>query len=470
MKVNRALFWAACFALLLAVRLCHIGVLWVDEAYGMAAARRMLEGAGLYRDIWFDKPPLYAWVYLAWGAETGWPLRVGGALFALLCCWLAARTAEALFSPREGFAAGALMAFFLAFDHPSSLISLAPDLLLVPFTLAAVWAAQANRPAAAALAAAAGLLANAKAAVLFPLLLVWRPRAAPRIAAAWAAGALAVWFAAGGWREPVWEWGMLYSRQALFANPVAEGLVRTLNWAGFHAALVLGAALYFFRREDGRWRLLAWVAAALVMTAAGMRFFPRYYFALLPPLTIAAARGLCLPRRPWVTALLALALAVPAVRFGARHIATLRAEPRAMRDLALWSDARDAADLIRNLARPGDTLLVWGYRPELNVLARLPGATRFLDSQPLTGVIADRHLTNSTSAAPQLAARHRRELAATRPTFIADGLGPLNPSLAIGQYQDLREWLAQYEPVAATRGVQVYRRRAQALDRGRLAE
>ena len=55
---GRALFWTACFALLLGVRLCHVDGLWVDEAYGMAGARRILEGAELYRDVWFDKPPL----------------------------------------------------------------------------------------------------------------------------------------------------------------------------------------------------------------------------------------------------------------------------------------------------------------------------------------------------------------------------------------------------------------------------
>ena len=63
-----------------------------------------------------------------------------------------------------------------------------------------------------------------------------------------------------------------------------------------------------------------------------------------------------------------------------------------MRDLALWADCREAAAKIRSLAHPA-TRFVWGYRPELNVLAGLRGATRFLDSQPLTGVLADRHLT-----------------------------------------------------------------------------
>ena len=49
----------------------------------------------------------------------------------------------------------------------------------------------------------------------------------------------------------------------------------------------------------------------------------------------------------------------------------------------------------RSQANAGDTLFVWGYRPEIYVYTGLPAATRFLDSQPLTGVPADRHLTQS---------------------------------------------------------------------------
>jgi hypothetical protein len=454
-----AAFWAVCSAIVLGVRLCHWNVLWVDEAYGLAAARRILEGAALYRDVWFDKPPLYAWIYLLWGAQTGWPLRLGGALFVLLCCWLAAHVAAALFSPREGWFAAGLMAFFLSFDHPTAVLSLAPDLLLIPFALAAVWAIVRNRPVLAAACAAAGLLANAKALVLLPLILFWQTRAWRRVLPVYAVAVAAVWLAAGDWREPVWEWGALYTRDSFVANPVAEGLKRTASWAGFHAALVIFSASYFARKDRQRWRLAVWLALGLVMVTAGARFFPRYYLALLPVLVVGAARGVCLIPRLWAAVILVLALAVPAVRFGGRHIAILRADPSAMRDLALWADCREAAGKIRLLARPGDTLFVWGYRPELNVLAGLPGATRFLDSQPLTGVIADRHLISAHPTAPALATRHRGELLLTRPTFIADGLGPYNPALAITRYEDLRPWFSQYELAGETQGTRIYRRR-----------
>jgi hypothetical protein len=457
--VRRCAFWAACFALLLGVRLCHHGVLWVDEAYGLAGARRILDGAVIYRDFWFDKPPLYAWIYLLWGAQTGWMLRLAGALFALLCCWLTARTASALFSPREGYIAAAAMAFYLSFDHPVAIMSLAPDLLLVPFCLASVWAIVSRRPALAGVIAALGLLAHPKAFLLLPLLIFWAPRQWMRIAAAFGVAAAGVWLLASGWREPVWEWGFLYSADTYFDHPFAEGLRRTFNWAGFHAALVIGTVVFFFRSEPHRWRYAVWLVLALSAVAAGARFFPRYYLVLLPVLAIAAARGLTLAGRGWIAAAMALALLVPAARFGARHVATLRGEPAAMRDLSLYEDCRQAAKAIRSHARRGDTLFVWGFRPELNVLAGLPGATGFLDSQPLTGVIADRHLSNSNPTAPLVAASNRQRLLLTRPVFIADGLGPLNPQLAITEFADLKPWLSQYGIVAKTQGVLIYRLR-----------
>ena len=126
----------------------------------------------------------------------------------------------------------------------------------------------------------------------------------------------------------------------------------------------------------------------------------------------------------------------------------------------MFDDCRAAAGILARSAHPGDTLFVWGYRPELNVLAGLPAATRFLDSQPLTGVLADRHLSISRPTASSLAEANRMQLAASKPTFVVDGLGPYNPALAIGQFPDLRAWFANYEPIAETPGTRIYKRSA----------
>jgi len=122
-------------------------------------------------------------------------------------------------------------------------------------------------------------------------------------------------------------------------------------------------------------------------------------------------------------------------------------------DLALNQDSHIVSDRI---AGPG-TLLVWGYRPDIFAYSRMPAGSRFLDSQPLTGVLADRHLKTSQPSAPELAARNRRELIASDPTWIVDGLGPLNPALAIANFPDLRDWLAGYREVGRTRFSVIYK-------------
>ncbi len=58
MKRTR-LFFVTLFALLLAARLCHLNILWAEETLPLAAAGQMLRGKVLYRDLWFDKPPLH---------------------------------------------------------------------------------------------------------------------------------------------------------------------------------------------------------------------------------------------------------------------------------------------------------------------------------------------------------------------------------------------------------------------------
>jgi hypothetical protein len=86
----------------------------------------------------------------------------------------------------------------------------------------------------------------------------------------------------------------------------------------------------------------------------------------------------------------------------------------------------------------------------------MPAGSMYLDSQPLTGVPADRHLTQSDPIERAAPARRRAAFAETRPTFVLDGLGLYNPRLAIGQFADLREWFAQYREVARSGQTVVY--------------
>jgi hypothetical protein len=232
----------------------------------------------------------------------------------------------------------------------------------------------------------------------------------------------------------------MYSEQT-FA--FATGFIRTANWAGFQSALIVGAAFALWKEARWRWKMTAWLLLSLVAVAAGWRFFPRYYFQLLPVMVLLAARGYTLLGRCRVV-MLALLL-IPLIRFGPRYVTLAN-------DLA-HGRQRAAADQV---GRTG-TLLVWGYRPDVFAYTRLPAGSRFLDSQPLTGVLADRHLTSSDAFAPAWAARNRRELIANDPTWIVDGLGPLNPALAITTFPDLRDWLGNYREVSRTKFSIIYR-------------
>src|SRR5579871_176664 len=171
---------------LAAARLCHRGILWAEETLPLAAAQQMLHGRMLYRDIWFDKPPLVALPYLLWGARDGWPLRVAGALYVLLACWLAYRFARDLWSEREGVWAAGLLGFFLTFDFASAVVPLASDLWLVAPHLATVWLSWKRRPLWSGAMLGVAFLTSPKAVLLAPVCLLWNPGGWPALAGGFA--------------------------------------------------------------------------------------------------------------------------------------------------------------------------------------------------------------------------------------------------------------------------------------------
>jgi hypothetical protein len=448
------------FALLLAARLCHVEILWAEETLPLAAAQQMRAGEVLYRDIWFDKPPVAPVLYRALGGEAGWVLRAAGALYALLCCWIAFGFARDLWGEREGRWAAGLLGFFLIFDFPSSVIPLAADLLMLAPHMAAVWMAWKRRPLWAGALAGVAFAVSPKGLFVLAVCAWWEPSAALAAGFALVTGAASAWLwgagALGAYWDEVWRWGRVYAGTTFVENPVRNGLLRTLNWAGFHAAIVIGAVFGWKDLERKRaWSV--WLAVSVLGAAAGLRFFPRYYFQILPVVVLLAARGFAAARgRAALACPLALALVIPLVRFAPNYYTAARGSE--WRDTAMDRDSRAVAAILHGAAHAGDTLFVWGYRPEIYVYSHLPAASRFLDSQPLTGVPADRHLTQSVPVETEEARARRGELARTRPAFVVDGLGVYNPHLALAAFDDLRAWMANYREVARSAQSVVYQR------------
>jgi hypothetical protein len=338
-------------------------------------------------------------------------------------------------------------------------------MMLAPH-LAAVWLAFRGRTFWSGVLAGVAFLINTKALFVLAACAVWSfPAVGPLAAGFLAANAIAAaWLAWSGalipYLDQVWRWGFLYAGSTFVEHPLRNGIMRTADWLGFHAALIV-AALSKPNAFPFRWKMLAWAAVSFAAAIAGWRFFPRYFFQFLPVLVIAASRGMVLIGR-WRALALALLL-IPLIRFGPRYVLLARdlatGQPHQWSDVAMDQDSRAAAQTVRETARSGDTLFVWGFRPDLFVYTGLPAATRFLDSQPLTGVPADRHLTQSAPVAADFTRANRAELGRSRPTFVMDGLSLYNPALAMDRYADLRPWLAQYHEVARTRTIVIYRAR-----------
>lgn len=485
----------ACVVVALAcLRLCHVNLLWADEDYHLAAAINVLHGKIPYRDFWYDKPPLCAAFYLLNAGFPGWPLRVLDVCYVLLACWFAYRLARSWWGPSEGWIAALLLAFFTTFYLPSTVIPFAADALMLVPHLAAVYAAFQKRALQAGFWCGIAFLFNTKGVVVLAVCLAWllpeavlvllgfAVPAAAGLFAGWATGALP------GYWEQVWRWGLIYAEGSPVANPVALGFRRTLDWLGFHAVLALTAAFALAHKADrgkraspGRnlpgltrrasgplsdhWRLVVWMIFSFAAVCIGTRFAPHYFLQLLPAMVIPASRGAILAWRQYgkaaAFAIIGLLL-VPLIRFGPRYailaIDNLKHRQPQWSDTVLDVDSRRAADAILALARSGDTLFVWGYRPDMYVYARMAPDGLFGDSQPLTGVPADRHLRIETPIYSARAEANRKQLARTKPTFIADGLGLLNPKLTPAMYPELRPWLAPYRLVARTKLTLIYRR------------
>jgi 4-amino-4-deoxy-L-arabinose transferase-like glycosyltransferase len=273
--------------------------------------------------------------------------------------------------------------------------------------------------------------------------------------------------------------------------------------------------------------LLLWLAVSFVAMSVGGRFFGHYFFQVLPALCLIGARGITdildartgkeqgsrlrygltsdqpRPQRIiWRTVLLALLVigfVVTVVRFHTRTVQLagdwLRGAPSVGRRTwyheRLNDEERRVAAKVLNLSLepadttdrrglesmrrggprerapqgPSDYLFVWGYRPEIYYWSGLLPASKYLSTQPLTGVPADVHYLKSdyhsvlderdTAAARQELAR---ELANVQPEYIIDELGFFNGELAMARYSEFSELLVGYKNIGTVERFIVYRR------------
>jgi 4-amino-4-deoxy-L-arabinose transferase-like glycosyltransferase len=248
---------------------------------------------------------------------------------------------------------------------------------------------------------------------------------------------------------------------------------------------------------------LAWLAASYCGLAVGGRFFGHYFFQIMPALCLLGGRGLIeiisrlkAPHvkttvRRVVSGLLLIGFIFTLARFHSRTFTLASDWARGAKSEKtidwfherLNREERMAAAVARQLPDPveaaggtdveamrrdakDDYLFVWGYRPEIYYWSGLRPASRYLSTQPLTGVPADihyfgagyEHLLDDRKTAPareELAV----ELRATRPAYIIDELGFFNNDLSIQDYPELSELMKGYDYIGATGRFLIYRRK-----------
>jgi hypothetical protein len=444
------------------LRVCFASVLWSDEDYHMAAALDILHGKMPYHDFWYDKPPLSAFYYLLMGALPGVLLRLWDAAYILLCCFLGYKLARNWWGEAEGRWAAFLIAFFTTFYLPAAVIPFAPDALLIAPHLAAIYFARQGKALAAGAFCGLGFWINVKALFVLAACAVWGWSSLLAFSGVVAAGALALFIgkAFSDYVSQVWLWGFAYAPGAPVPDPLALALERVGHWLGFHLALALAwlNGVWPENRKE-QLRITAWLGLSFASVCFGNHFAPRYFLQMLPPLAVVGARGIVLLMRKQkglATAALCLLLLVPFVRFGPRYVLMERHTPWS--DIALDMDSQAVAARINARKKPGDTLFVWGYRPDMYVFTRLSPAGKIWDSQPLTGVAADRHLTAQEAVQTAQIEDNWAEVPLSKPTFIVDGLGLLNDKLKPQRFDQMRELLGRYHEIGRTQLSVIYQR------------
>jgi len=261
------------------LRLCHSNLLWPDEDYHLAAANQLLHGKMLYRDLWYDKPPLSALTYAIIGAPTGWVLRLFDSVWILAICVVVFRFVREVFEEREALMAAGLVGFFLNFDLPAGVIPIAPDFFMMLPHLLAIWCAWRGKPLAAGGWCGIAFLFNPKGVFVLAAcgILMWRSLPVlllgfliPNLVAM---GTLMAQGAAGPYIDQVWKWGLLYSKTPPVVSSIGDGLRRTADWFGFHAALVLGCVACWWKERTRASQFLAvWAIVSFLAVASGARF------------------------------------------------------------------------------------------------------------------------------------------------------------------------------------------------------
>jgi 4-amino-4-deoxy-L-arabinose transferase-like glycosyltransferase len=565
------------------LRIFYAGHLYQDDGLWFTAGEELLRGKALYREIYFDKPPvlplLYALLFKLFG-DYILTIRLFTIFYSVAVGFALYRFAGFLYGKRIGLFAAAMFVFFSTTYLTGHFQGLNTDFLMTfPYTLSVYWFVrsgfdtQASKAKCMAYALVAGVATgiafqtNPKALfnllffALCSLFFIRNPGFSPvpqsairnpqlqttvyrllLVGAGFVLGVLPFWIylaathSIAEYRISVWDWGAKYAAYFSLTDTLLAALRQSVGYFTLNNTLMIGllfVVMTVFKRLNRRYKnrhavqvvagtdlvalrffradaiLLLWFLTSYTAMSVGGRFFGHYFFQLLPALCLIAGRGIAelftrlvaqkngLLRYAAFTLLIAGFL-LTLVRFHARtailawdwargaksewtvtwNHEKLNREERlvaaAVKDLpddfqAIEKLGIEGLRAIDSQQRDGGSgnqyLFIWGYRPEIYFWSGLLPASRFLSSQPLTGVPSDVHYfsesyvsvldAKTTSAYRQALLQ---DLQTTRPVYIIDELGFFNDDLALKNYPELKDFLADYKLVGSRGRFLIYYR------------
>jgi 4-amino-4-deoxy-L-arabinose transferase-like glycosyltransferase len=407
-----------------------------DQGMYANIGRAILDGGVPYKAMWDIKPPpiyyLYAFVIGLFG-PAAWSIRMLDFLFAPLTLYALYRIGLRLMNRRAALLVVVLFGVFY-FNEQFASLSQSDSLVTLPMTLA-IWAvlAAGDAPRASRRAVGHAVLAGAlcgfilwfkhyyaffvAALVVQQILtrraLPWREALGFAFGGLLTGGTLLLYFWALGMIDEmliVAQGTAAYNAAGYDFNTFVSSMGNYLRfrWQQWHAVLLLAAlwlpARAFGPRRSG-WRLiLLWLAAGLAFVAIQAKGFDTHWIPLLPALcllaadtldrliyAVSAALRLARPARASLYSIGGVLLLgvlvsttwVPFIPYatGAESLRQYYGRFQA-NDVKPAESLAIARFLEREVAR-GDTVFIWGFRPEVAYLAGLRPATRFQAHFPL---------------------------------------------------------------------------------------
>lgn len=456
-----------------------------DEAVYGSIAALINQGGHLYADGGVDnKPPGIFWVYAATFEVFG---RYQMSAVHGLAILVTAATCVVLFFVARGMAgarAGVLAAIFYgiltAAGNPRLLAANTELFMALPLTAAFLLMVRRQWLWSGLLLVVAGVFKQVAAAevLLLPVGLVLLETSETRIAATLrfsagmviglgaGAAALAITGSlAGFWRwtiEPLVGYAAGNWTPSVVLNRARDSLVPFVVDMAVLWVAALAVVIRWPRLNDAEKMAVAWLAVSFLGAIAGGHWSWHYFIQVMPPLALLAAlaidRALDSRLRKWVAAVVAVALAIPAVGWA---VFDFKADPLTYDWAPPIAKHELVAAYIRDHTKPGDRVFIWGDWPALYVESDRGMAGRFPGF--LRGFARGSGLPpNNWDTAPDVWPELQSDLAKNPPELIVDTAAAGWSDFAsypMADYPVLRDLVAKdYHPIGAVDGVVIYAR------------